>query len=144
MKPLIRDQVLDLLRIGCYTKLGISNLLKISVASVASHMTILKHKGHFIIYDAEFKQLSLATKKRYEAWRLAKRKAPLTVEELIEKYTRKINRLVRALYKWEFKDTPTDNSTSPEEALQEVKAHMFLLELEIKRVTKKLSLLLED
>ena len=69
-----RDQVLELLKLGTYTREEMATKLGMSVASVNSQFTYLRWMKNFIKYD-EDKKLSLCTEEEYDAWEASKKSA---------------------------------------------------------------------
>lgn len=67
-----RDQVLELLKEGGYTREEMATKLNMSVASVNSQFTYLRWMKNFIKYD-ENKKLSLCTEEEYNEWEASKK-----------------------------------------------------------------------
>lgn len=134
-KDSMQQKVLDLIRVGTWSKKEIAHQLAISVAAVATHMTYLRWKGHFIIYDLGTMTLQLTNEKGYLDWVGSKRKVAPTSEEICKKAQKKLKTFRISLAKWESKVSPEQLTAQKkiETFLTEETANIFLLKREIKR-----------
>jgi len=142
-----RDQVLELLKEGGYTREEIAQKLDMTTASVSSQFTYLRWMGNYIIYD-ENKVLSLVDQDEYKAWQAAREankkvktsgssKSP---EEQAEALDKTIKNQEKQLTGWREKlvkiDRDLEDDSGNEELLElkaEAQANIVLLEIKIKR-----------
>lgn len=130
-KAIKRNAVRDLIKMGIYTKKDIAEQLGITTGSVAVHMTYLRWRGHFIIYDLDSRVLRMTTKKGCQKWLDKKVKTPLTSDEVINKLTMTLKRLYRTQNNWWIK--AHKQSLSVDES-KEVEAQLTIHEISIKRI----------
>lgn len=146
-----REQVLELLKEGGYTREEIATKLGMSAGSVNSQFTYLRWMGNFIIYD-ENKKLSLVTEQEYNDWeaaRAANKKAPTaakTPEELYNSLQKSLATDQKNLSAWAVKfntaNTAWEADTENEELIDnktEAAAMVTLLNIKVKRAANKLA-----
>jgi predicted ArsR family transcriptional regulator len=141
-----RDQVLELLKEGTYTREEMATKLGMSVASVNSQFTYLRWMGKFIKYD-EAKKLSLCTEAEFEAWEATKKSAtkastakPKTPTEAYAAMKKALEADTKNRDAWVTKfgaaKTAFDANSTSEDArdtMDEAAAMVTLLSLKVKR-----------
>lgn len=135
-KQSMQARVLELIKVGTWSKKEIAHQLSTSVAAVATHMTYLRWKGHFIIYDLDTMNLQLTDEAGYLAWAESKKKPEPTPEEICIKARKKVKALKKSLVSWKaIYDQEHEGTLTKEikDQQTEASAHIFLLELELKR-----------
>lgn len=148
-----RDQVLEMLREGGYTREEIADALDMTVASVSSQFTYLRWMGNFIIYD-EDKVIHLVNQEEYDKWleeKAANRKtksstSAKTPQEQADALDKTIKNQTKQLENWQAKKTKIDNDLEAmpdDDELQEMQAeaaaNITLLQIKIKRNNAKLA-----
>lgn len=146
-----RDQVLELLKEGGYTREEIATKLGMPLGSVNSQFTYLRWMGNFIVYD-ENKKLSLCTEAEYADWEAAKaanKKAPAVAKSPEEQYVALQKALAtdqKNLSAWATKFEAADKAWSEDTENEdladnktEAAAMVTLLSIKVKRATNKLA-----
>jgi hypothetical protein len=146
-----RDQVLEMLNEGTFTREQIAEKLAMPVASVSSQFTYLRWMGNYIIYN-EDKIVRTATKEMYDAWvaeRAANKKT--STRASAKSPQDQADALAKTLANWKklfaswgvkLKKIDADLITMPDDdELQELRdeaaANTTLLGIKIKRGEKK-------
>lgn len=146
-----RDQVLEMLKEGGYTRDEIAQKLDMTTASVSSQFTYLRWMGHFIIYD-ENRILSLVDQDEYEKWQAEKEKnrktksvSTRTPEEQAEALEKTLENQTKQLDNWREKLVKIDadmekmpNDEELQDMQAEAQANITLLEIKMKRNKAKL------
>lgn len=147
-----REQVLEMLKEGTFTREQIAEKLDMSVASVSSQFTYLRWMGNFITYD-ENKVVKLATEEEYNAWnavREANKKTGSSTSKkpAAEQYAslvKTIENQEKQLDTWslkhlkiedDLKEMPDDEELL--EMYEEAGANLILLKIKLKRNKVKL------
>ena len=116
-----RKEVLELLRMGTWTRKEIAQQLHISVNAVSVYIARLRRLGQLVIYDLKSKVLKTTDKTGHELWLIEKRlRNPRSKKRSLEK----------KLVKW----LEISKSTPIRENYMEAEAQILLTELEIKRL----------
>ena len=148
-----REQVLELLKEGGYTREEIAAKLGMSAGSVNSQFTYLRWMGNFIVYD-ENKKLSIVTEQEYNDWEAAKaanKKSPAaakTPEETYNALQKSLATDQKNLAAWAVKfqtaNEAWEQDTENEELTDnktEAAAMVTLLNIKVKRAAAKFAAL---
>ena len=145
-----RDQVLEMLNEGNYTREQIAEKLGMPIASVSSQFTYLRWMGNYITYD-DNKVVRTATKEDYDKWvaeRAANKKtgkaSTRDPQDQANALAKSLGNWKKSLASWEgkLKKVNADLNDMPDdEELQELgdeaKANITLLTIKIRRGEKK-------
>ena len=141
-----RDQVLELLKDGNYTREEMATKLSMSVASVNSQFTYLRWMGNFIRYD-ENKKLSICTEAEFNEWEASKKTAtkastakPKSPVEVYEAMKKTLATDIKNRDAWIAKAAAANKAAAGNEddedlmdAIDEAEAMVVLLALKVKR-----------
>jgi len=139
-----REQVLELLKEGSYTKVEIADKLGMKVGGVSTQLTYLRWMGFFIIWDAD-KKMSLTDEAGYNAWEAAKapaksksvsKRAP---EVTAASLAKTVSKQEATLAVWENKLELLTADNADEDLIAEADANIILLKIKIKRNRAKLA-----
>lgn len=145
-----RDQVLEMLNEGTFTREQIAEKLGMPVASVSSQFTYLRWMGNYIIYDNN-KVVKTATKEEYDTWVAERAANKKTGKASTRDPQDQANALAKSLGNWKkslaswkgkLKKVNVDLNDMPDDAeLQELcdeaAANITLLNIKIRRGEKK-------
>lgn len=145
-----RDQVLEMLNEGTFTREQIAEKLGMPVASVSSQFTYLRWMGNYIIYD-DNKVVKTATKEEYDTWVAERAANKKTGKASTRDPQDQANALAKSLGNWkkslaswvsknakishDLGDMPDD--VELQELKDEAEANITLLTIKIRRGEKK-------
>jgi len=141
-----RDQVVELIKLGAFTKQEIADKIGVKNSSVSSQMTYLRWMGNFIVWD-EAKRLRFTDEDGFKNWSAEKdltKKTKTTAKRdpavSAKTLTKTINKQTTDLSVWRDKLELLNAEATPDaELVAEAEANITLFTLKIKRNTAKLA-----